>query len=132
MIKMLNNLKICYLEAYTSFLLFGINLTNLLNSSDVGRRRVSTRSIKRKKFDDELVESSLAKTDRTGRAKGGTEPKTPTTTSTSHTTSNVTTSSSEGASVKAESPAASTVTPTAPAVTTTNQSTEKKKVCFYL
>lgn len=29
-----------------------------------GSRRISTRSIKRKKFDDELVESSLIKSDR--------------------------------------------------------------------
>jgi hypothetical protein len=29
-----------------------------------GNRRISTRSIKRKKFDDELVESSLIKSDR--------------------------------------------------------------------
>ena len=33
-------------------------------STVVQKRRSSTRSIKRKKFDDELVESSLAKTDR--------------------------------------------------------------------
>lgn len=41
-------------------------------------RRSSTRSIKRKKFDDELVESSLVKSDR-GRLKAPSAPLQPTT-----------------------------------------------------